>query len=84
MADQSAEWHRYPETKPPHDDRECLVGYDFYSIEVLFTNGRDIYIGRLENIDASDLGFGSQWVESGPDGYRQDNITHWMPLPKLP
>jgi len=77
-------WQPYPETRPPNNEKECLIGYDFYSHEVLFTDGREIYIGRLEQIDASETGFDPEWIESGPDGYRQTCVTHWRPLPPLP
>lgn len=53
--------------------------------DILFSDGQKIYMGWLETCEPEeDLSFysiarHSRWSDSSPE-----NITHWMPLPKLP
>jgi hypothetical protein len=61
-----------------------LIGPDPYcqsSESVLVFDGKYVYIGYLYVLDDE---YGPEWVQFGRDGYKIDNVTHWMPLPKLP
>jgi hypothetical protein len=85
----TAEWHEYPETKPPMDPE-----YDFgfsgggygESIEVLAlvhkAFGPRVFIARLKRY--TDDEFTEQWVMQGRDGYILEGVTHWRLLPPLP
>lgn len=50
------------------------------SKDILFTDGKDIYLGYLS--DLSEIGEDFSWLSS--NGYEIDDVTHWMPLPELP
>lgn len=47
---------------------------------VLFTDGKDIFLGCLNDLSGIDME--NEWVTS--TGFGIDNVTHWMPLPELP
>jgi hypothetical protein len=53
-------------------------------IDILFTDGKEIYKGWLETYEeCEDLSFCSMRASLLHDAW-PENITHWMPLPKLP
>jgi hypothetical protein len=48
-------------------------------IDVLFTEGEDVYIGKRCWYDP-----GYRWYPNGYLAYLDDDITHWMPTPPPP
>ena len=61
-------------------------GEDFgafnHSIDVLITDGKDIFVGYLETW--ADDEYPTQWKQKGRDGWDFNNVTHWMFLPDFP
>ena len=62
--------------------------YDIYgiSVEVMFTDGNDIYIGHAtvdKDEEWYDNGFQLTW-QTGRSGWQIDGVTHWAYLPELP
>ena len=55
--------------------------YQKETIQVLCTDGEDMYIGNMRTYDIEEP---MQWHESGRDGYLLTAITHWQALPTLP
>ena len=72
-------WVDAESKKPPKS--ECLGDY-WYSEPVIVTDGKHQWVGYFQTWDDTD--YLSAWKMSGPDGYRIDGVTHWMPLPPLP
>lgn len=62
---------------PPGED----YGDFNHSVDVLITDGRDIFVGYYKFWRDEDY---SQWKLKGRDSYTFDNVTHWMALPSLP
>lgn len=54
----------------------------FESADVLFTDGKEYWTGRLQTW--RDEEYAPSWKMKGRDGYTVDGVTHWMPLPPLP
>lgn len=53
-----------------------------HSVEVIFTDGEDQFIGYLQTWDDDECE--PSWVIKSSDGCAVDRVTHWMPLPSLP
>jgi hypothetical protein len=66
---------------PPSDEDDFFCGFND-SKEVLFTDGRRIHAGYRREWEDSE--YGPDWVISGRDGYKCENVIAWMPLPELP
>lgn len=64
----------------PVSEKPALREEGSFSEEILFTNGKYVYFGYLN--DLSEIGEGFSWLLS--NGYEIDDVTHWMPLPELP
>lgn len=72
-------------TLPPGEDGrgyKCEIMY--YSIECLFTDGREIYMGAC-HLETDEIG-GIEWIEwmAERDCVIIENVTHWGYLPDLP
>jgi hypothetical protein len=52
------------------------------SIDVIFTDGKEQWIGYMETWENDE--YEPTWKMKGPDGWDVENVTHWMPLPPLP
>lgn len=78
----SIDWIEYSE-EGPHP----LVGEDFLaftdSVRVLVVNNKRIYTAELRVYPPEDNS-PPVWVQTGPDGYTLDKVTHWAYLPDLP
>jgi hypothetical protein len=57
-------------------------GCFFHSIDVLFTDGVNQWVGYLQTWEDDE--YEPTWKMKGPDGWDVKNVTHWSPLPSLP
>lgn len=65
---------RLPERNPEMD-----YGDEYYTNEVLFTNGKEQWIGNAF-VDVLNI---ATWHMKGRDGYIVYGVTHWKPLDPL-
>lgn len=74
------EWIKKSDRQPKLPNGTPFGRYPYYSDDLLFTNGKNIYVGaKISN------GFESYWHDYwNDDNIRDEIVTHWMPLPKLP
>ena len=57
---------------------------EYYSKDVLVSNGREMNICYLVDINYDSKDPHLVWVIVGRDGYRFDNVIAWTELPKVP
>jgi hypothetical protein len=71
-------WVSVDQRPPIIEDYGCF----FHSIDVLFTDGVDQWVGYLQTWE--DEEYEPMWKMKGPDGWGVKNVTHWMILPFVP
>lgn len=65
----------------PPKDPDWDYGVEWESIQVVFTDGKQQWIGYQR----VDLEIGTNyWIMKGPDAYIVQNVTHWKHLDELP
>lgn len=73
-------WHDCEKSHPPAENIDL---YCIDSIEVLFTDGTNLYVG-YRRVYSEEEGYTPRWIQAGRDAYTVDNVTHWALKPALP